>query len=258
MPYREIALESLLGINRCPDPSMATKQRTAKPAHGVSAPDGDSQGGFELSADNFNPRNPRIITTQQAERLKKALAEFGDLGGIIYNVRTKHLVGGHQRITAFEQAKVECVIDERLSKPDRTGTTAYGHIEMFGTRYSYREVDWPEHREAAANIAANQHGGEFNWELVADIAKELDVERDLLGFSAEELENLVGKAAESAYVVAPEEASDRFAEGAQFKANRSALVEIPCTEKDTENPAFKAELQAICSRRGLTFKIKYR
>jgi hypothetical protein len=235
---------------------MTTKQRTAKPEQSVDG--SGSEHKATITAADFNPRNPRIITTQQAERLKKALAEFGDLGGIIYNRRTKHLVGGHQRVTAFEASNVPVVLDTLLPQPDRTGTTAHGYIEMYGTRYSYREVDWDEHREAAANIAANQHGGEFDWELVADITKELNVERDLLGFSAEELENLVGKAAESSYVVAPEEASDKFAEGAQFKANRSALVEIPCTEKDAENPAFKAELQAICSRRGLTFKVKFR
>jgi hypothetical protein len=235
---------------------MTTKARTANPAQRAGGSGNDSRD--EITPENFNPRNPRIITTQQAERLKKALVEFGDLGGIIYNRRTKHLVGGHQRVSAFEAAKVSVSIDTRLAKADRTGTTAYGHIEMFGTRYSYREVDWDEHREAAANIAANQHGGEFDWELVADITRDLAVERDLLGFSAEELENLVGKGLESSYVVAPEEPSENFAEGAQFRQNRSAMVEIPCTEKDTENPAFKAELQAICSRRGLTFKIKFR
>jgi len=239
-------------------PESVTKRDTRKPRASASQPNEASNGEIVISSENYNPRNPRHITPQQAERLKKALAEFGDLGGIIYNRRSKHLVGGHQRVTAFEETKVPAKITQRLTEPDRTGTLAYGYIEMFGTRYSFREVDWDEAREAAANIAANQHGGEFDWEQVSDIVKGLTVEKDVLGFSAEELENLLGKSAESAFVVEPEESSDKFAEGAQFKQNRSAVVEIPCTEKDIENPAFKAELQQICSRRGLTFKVKFR
>src|SRR2546430_1856562 len=109
-----------------------------------------------LASLHTNPRNPRRSTPQQMERLHKALEEFGDLGGIVLNRNTNHLVGGHQRIAAFRESEIPAIITQRLNKPDRTGTTAYGHIEMFGTRYSYREVDWDEQKELSANIAANQ------------------------------------------------------------------------------------------------------
>lgn len=48
--------------------------------------------------------NPRKITKSQLERLKKSLDEFGDLSGIVFNVRTQTLIGGHQRTKNFDPA----------------------------------------------------------------------------------------------------------------------------------------------------------
>lgn len=38
--------------------------------------------------------NPRKITKAQLERLKKSLDEFGDLSGIVFNVRTQTTLAG--------------------------------------------------------------------------------------------------------------------------------------------------------------------
>jgi DNA modification methylase len=60
---------------------------------------------------------------------------------------------------------------------------------------SYREVNWPLAREQAANIAANQHGGEFDFVKLKDIIAEIDdgsLDTDLLGFEAEELTDMFG------------------------------------------------------------------
>lgn len=140
-----------------------------------------------------NKRNPRKISAEKKAMLSKAIEEFGDLGGIIFNKRTGQLVGGHQRVSVIpKDAAVE--IEHKYKKPTRTGTTAEGHIVIKGEKFKYREVDWPLEREETANIAANQHGG--NWEddklkeIVNDLIKS-GVDMDLIGFSQAELEDLL-------------------------------------------------------------------
>lgn len=133
--------------------------------------------------------NPRIITDEQLERLKKALHEFGDLSGIVYNRKTGNLVGGHQRLKCLPPDAV--IKKEKLKKPSRTGTTATGTITIDNETYTYREVAWDETKEKAANIAANQHGGEFDDEKLALLIKEIteddNFDTDLLGFDDTEL-----------------------------------------------------------------------
>jgi hypothetical protein len=151
-----------------------------------------------LTTLNANPKNPRLISPAQLEKLGKALAEFGDLGGIVLNRRTERLVGGHQRIAAFNSPETKVTITEALKEPDKTGTVAYGHCEVNGTRYAYREVDWPKQKEAAAMIAANRHGGEFNDTALAKLLAELQgaqkpISIDLLGFDKEEMDALLKK-----------------------------------------------------------------
>lgn len=45
--------------------------------------------------------NPRKITQRAADGLRASLARFGELGGIVWNERTRRLVGGHQRVKAL-------------------------------------------------------------------------------------------------------------------------------------------------------------
>jgi DNA modification methylase len=133
------------------------------------------------------PYNPRIITDKQLGMLKKSMAEFGDLSGIVKNVRTGNLVGGHQRLKNLDPSWTI------ISAPhtDPTGTVALGYIETPSGRWQYREVDWPEKKEAAANIAANQHGGEFDLPALREIILTLDtgdMDMELIGFNSHELE----------------------------------------------------------------------
>lgn len=112
-----------------------------------------------------NPRNPRKITDKKLIALKKALLEFGDLGGIVFNRRTGHLIGGHQRINIFKTMPVQFVYGD-----------GYIWIELCetGDRFAYREVDWSEEKEKAANIAANKGAGEWDWDILKDWMKDLD------------------------------------------------------------------------------------
>ena len=133
------------------------------------------------------PYNPRIISEKQLSMLRKSMLEFGDLSGIVKNIRTGHLVGGHQRIKNLDPAWP--IVSE--SHTDKTGTVSLGYIETPSGRWQYREVDWPEKKEASANIAANQHGGEFDMPALKEIILTLDdgsMDMELVGFNSHELE----------------------------------------------------------------------
>lgn len=140
-----------------------------------------------------SPKNPRKITDDQLSRLDKSLNEFGDLGCIVYNTQTKRIVSGHQR-TKIIPKESDIVIEQEYEIPTETGTTAIGYILHKGEKYKYREVDWPETKELAANLAANKQGGEFDYSILPDVLLELDganVDWDLTGFELDEIEDLL-------------------------------------------------------------------
>jgi hypothetical protein len=62
-------------------------------------------------------------------RMARALAEFGDLGGIVLNRRTGLLVGGHQRTSVMPDGRLRV---EDLEEPEADGTVARGWIEHGG------------------------------------------------------------------------------------------------------------------------------
>lgn len=148
----------------------------------------------KLSTKKPNPRNPRKpFTDSQLDAFRKSLAEFGDLSGIVFNRKTKQLVGGHKRCEQFRQEDPEVNITEVLKAPDSTGTVAWGHVEIGGTRFTYREVEWTKTKEAAGNIAANQHGAEFDLGIVGQIVSEFpnSFDLDVLGFERPEIESFL-------------------------------------------------------------------
>src|SRR5512137_987630 len=53
----------------------------------------------------FSPYNPRVVLKpgmEEYENLKMSIKEHGFADyGIVYNKRTSHLVGGHQRVTVL-------------------------------------------------------------------------------------------------------------------------------------------------------------
>lgn len=128
--------------------------------------------------------------------LQDSLSQFGDLGGVVFNRVTSQLVGGHQRVAAFtSRGDVEVTIDRAYDTPTATGTVAEGAFEIDGERFSYREVDWPEHKEMAANIAANRGAGDWSFDKLTEIFNELDANNfdlDLTMFDEGERDKLLG------------------------------------------------------------------
>lgn len=143
--------------------------------------------------------NPRKITKEALKSLNKSIEEFGDLSGVVINKRTKTIVAGHQRITTLEGKKTKM-----NTKPvtDKFGTVAMGHIAVIssqGDRFNIplRLVDWDLRREKLANIAANNHGGEFDNQKLGILLAELDngkFDIESTGFTLHEVNNLVRKA----------------------------------------------------------------
>jgi hypothetical protein len=135
-----------------------------------------------------NPENPRIASEAKLAMLKKSLAEFGDLSGVVYNRRTKFLIGGHQRKDVLpKDAKI--TLEKKFAKPTKLGTCALGFIEVEGERYSFRVVDWDKVKEKAANIAANKGAGEWDMDQLSSWMKELEgfgFDLDMTMFDADE------------------------------------------------------------------------
>jgi hypothetical protein len=133
------------------------------------------------------PYNPRKITEKQLGMLKKSMSEFGDLSGVVVNVRTGRLIGGHQRTKNLDKSW------PIIKQPhvDKVGTVALGYIDTPAGRWQYREVDWTEKKEAAANVSANKQGGEFDLPLLKEIILNIDdgaFDMELTGFNSHELE----------------------------------------------------------------------
>lgn len=134
--------------------------------------------------------NPRKISNQQLTRLRKAMKTFGDLGGIVKNIRTGNLIGGHQRVKIFDPSWPITATDHS----DEVGTVAIGYIDTPWGKWSYREVDWDLKKEMAANVAANRHGGDWDIPKLKDVLTELNdgsFDFELTGFSEGELKDLI-------------------------------------------------------------------
>ena len=141
-----------------------------------------------------NEENPRSISPAKLAQLKKALFKFGDLSGIVFNRKTKHLVGGHQRAKILASDST-ITITKKFSKPTKTGTVAEGYIQIGTDRFAYREVYWDKVLEQAATIAANKNAGEWEMPRLSSWLKELsdfdlDFDLDLTMFDAKELAEL--------------------------------------------------------------------
>lgn len=132
-----------------------------------------------------NPSNPRTIEDERLLMLEKSMRAFGDLSGIVFNRRTGQLVGGHQRSKPLPKT-AEIKIETHYAKPTEKGTVAEGYVLYEGERFSYREVDWDQQTEMAANIAANKHGGDFDNKLLSQMIFSLEnanFDMELTGFT---------------------------------------------------------------------------
>jgi len=109
--------------------------------------------------------NPRVISEERKEYLKKSIDELGVIQPIVVNSRSGRLLSGHQRLNLLS--------DE--SKQVEAWT-----------------VDLDEFKENAAIIALNNEVGEFDDYSLSKILKDLDSEDlQLTGFSSHEISRVI-------------------------------------------------------------------
>jgi DNA modification methylase len=125
-----------------------------------------------VSALNPAPYNPRLDLKPgdpEYERLKRSLGEFGCVEPLVWNRRTGHLVGGHQRLKVL--------------------------IAQGATEADVSVVDLPIEREKALNIALNRISGDWDHRKLAELLEELTrvpgLDPLLTGFDLPDIDALI-------------------------------------------------------------------
>lgn len=143
----------------------STKTREARPvspdadetvaataAPGAREPEGTPTGPAASTRDIAELRadaaNPREMDDLAREGLGAAVAEYGDLGVIVWNKRTSELVAGHQRMDRLRAAGA-------TEWKQIDNTTAYIEHPVTHERFAIRVVDWPPEKQRKANLVAN-------------------------------------------------------------------------------------------------------
>ena len=115
----------------------------------------------------YNPRKNLKPDDPEYEKLKNSIEEFGYVEPLVWNKRTGHIIGGHQRFKVLLQlgyTEVECVV-----------------------------LDLDDTKEKALNIALNKISGEWDLPLLSDLLRSIDetgFDISLTGFDAAELDEL--------------------------------------------------------------------
>lgn len=106
--------------------------------------------------------NPRVMDKGAMKRLKEGLRKHGLVQPIIWNKRTGNIVGGHQRVKQLD---------------------ALEHSENYELTVAVIDVD--EREEAEINVQLNNTSmqGEWDLDMLADLAVEYDLSFDDMGFS---------------------------------------------------------------------------
>lgn len=134
-----------------------------------------------------NANNPRRISEENLEIMRKSVLKYGDLSGFVYNVKRGTLVSGHQKqkITPGD-SKIK--IEKKYDPPTATGTVAEGYVLIGEERFKYREVSWGLQTETEAMLAANKIGGEWDETKLGQVFTQIpNLNLELTGFNIPEL-----------------------------------------------------------------------
>lgn len=123
----------------------------------------------EVSVGKLKPSayNPRVISDEDMDSLKRAMEEFGCVEPLVVN-KDFSVIGGHQRLVAAKDLgwkKVPVVM-----------------------------VDLPEDKAMALNLALNRIHGDWDYPKLKDVLEELDtgaIDMELTGFGPDEIEQLM-------------------------------------------------------------------
>lgn len=119
----------------------------------------------------YNPRRDLRPGDPAYEALSKSIDTFGYVEPLVWNMRTGHLVGGHQRLNILLERGVKTV--------------------------QVSVVDLPPQREKALNLALNKIAGEWDRDLLARVLDDLIDVKDLdftaTGFDLGEARDIIAE-----------------------------------------------------------------
>lgn len=121
----------------------------------------------DINPAKYNPRLDLQPGNPEYEKIKRSIQEFDLVEPLVWNKRTKRLVGGHQRLKVLKELGQETV--------------------------DVSVVDLPEEREKALNIVLNKAQGDWDYEKLRDIINELEelgTDITLTGFDVEDVMQL--------------------------------------------------------------------
>ena len=126
----------------------------------------------ELIPADYNPRKDLKAGDPAYEKLMLSIEQFGYVDPIIWNERTKHVVGGHQRLKILKERGAE-------------------HIDVAA-------IDCEPEREKALNITLNKVTGEWEMPKLVSLLKNIEdtgMQLELTGFTLKEVDKLYQQAA---------------------------------------------------------------
>lgn len=112
------------------------------------------------------PYNPRIVSEELLEKLKKSIQKFGYVEPIVVNVRNNHVVGGNQRLKVLRELGVE-------------------EIEVV-------LVDLDDEEEKTLNLALNKIIGDWDLVALSEVLKDIsEPNLEFTGFDRVEIESIL-------------------------------------------------------------------
>lgn len=111
---------------------------------------------------DYNPRVALTPDMPEFERLKNSIETFGNVEPIVWNERTGHIVGGHQRLAVLQ------------------------HLGYTSAEVSV--VDLDEKEEKLLNVALNKIKGQWDYSRLEEIFQEYELEEaKVTGFTGQEI-----------------------------------------------------------------------
>ena len=177
-----------------------------------------------IKAAPYNPRVDLKPGDVAYERLKRSIEEFDLVEPLVWNCRTGHLVGGHQRLTILRS--------QGLSE-----------VEV-------SVVDLPPGREKALNVALNNPNLAGDWDLaklnevIAELQSLPEIDATLTGFDDLEIRDLVF------------EVSQDFQDATLENEAVAEMVEVQLVVPEDRWDYVKPDLDVLVGRHDLECHIK--
>ena len=130
--------------------------------------------------------NPRKITDEEKTKLRNSLNTFGVVDPIIINMKNMHIIGGHQRYDTLLDMYME----------NNSFTETLNLIRLGDIGWVFPDTDLhveDEDHEKALNLALNKINGEWDYDKLQEVLKELELSPlnvELTGFDNEEIKEL--------------------------------------------------------------------